>query len=151
VAKALSEARRGRDALALEPYVERLGSTEDRGNMATILVTGGFGLIQPPPDYALAADMSRAAVKLVPPDVPAARAANYVRGLAVFQQVVALDREAVRARSCPMAREMRTLLDEAGPALDAARTIDSSLVARYLSGVERFGLHVTSLIRAYCR
>ena len=151
VAKALSEGRRGREALELEPYVERLGGMEDRRTMAAILTTGGFGLIQPPPDYVLAADMSRAAVKLVPADIPAARTANFVRGLAVFQQVVALDQQAVKAKSCPLAQEMRSLLDEAGPALEAGRPINPPLVERYLSGVGGFRPHVTSLIRAYCK
>ncbi|PYP42775.1 MAG: hypothetical protein DMD43_01645 [Gemmatimonadetes bacterium] len=151
VAKALRDAKRGRDVLELTPYVERLGSPVDRENMAAILSTGGFGFVQPPPDYALAAEMGRTALRLAPPEGPSARLANLVRGLAVFQQMVSLDDQAVKSKSCPIARQMRAFLDEAGPALEAGRTLNERLVARYLDGVRGFGPHITSLVRAYCR
>ena len=151
VAKSLSEAKRVKDAAELSPYIERLGSPEDKENMAAILATGAFPLLQPPPDYPLAADMARAALKLAPPDSQIHRFGNYILGLALFQRMLLLDDPAVKTKSCPLAQEMKGYLDEAGPALEAGRAINEAVVTRYLTGVQGFRPHVESLIKAYCK
>lgn len=151
VAKALADAKRVKEAAELSPYIERLGSAEDKENMAVILATGAFPLLQPPPDYPVAADMARAALKLAPPNSQIHRFGNYVLGLALFQQVLPLDDPAVKSKSCPMSQQMKALLDEARPALEAGRQINETVVTRYLAGVDGFLTHVNSMIKAYCK
>jgi tetratricopeptide (TPR) repeat protein len=151
VAKALGDAKRVKDALELVPYIERLGSAEDKQNMAAILATGAFPLLQPPPDYPLAADIARASLKLAPPNSQIFKLGNYILGLALFQQVVGLDEEAVKTKSCPLAQQMKTLLTEAGPALEAGRTINEGVVGARLQALEQFGKHIDSLIKVYCK
>jgi len=151
VAKALSDAKRAKDALELVPYVERLGSPEDKQNMGAILATGAFPLLQPPPNYPLAADITKAALKLVPPNSQIFKFANYILGLSLFQQVAGMDQEAVSTKSCPMAQQMKALLAEAGPALEAGRTINEAVVKARLDALDQFGKHIDSLIKVYCK
>jgi tetratricopeptide (TPR) repeat protein len=151
VAKALGDAKRGKEALELTPYIERLGSPEDKQNMGSILATAGFGFVQPPPDYLLAADLARAALKLAPAGTPTVRFANFVLGLSLFQQMLALDDAAVKGKSCPSAQQMKTLLGEAGPALEAGRSINEAFIAPRIQSLDQFGKHIDSLIKAYCK
>ncbi|HEV8613628.1 MAG TPA: hypothetical protein VGQ73_08950, partial [Gemmatimonadales bacterium] len=152
VAKVLSEAKRGRDAMELAPYIERLGSPEDKQNMGRILATGGFSFVQPPaPDYPLAADMARAALKLLPADDQTARFANFVLGLALFQQMVSLDKEATETKSCPLSQQMKTLLGEAAPAMQAGRSINEGFMGQRIQALEQFGKHIDSMIKVYCK
>ena len=151
VAKALSEAKRGKEALELAPYIERLGGPEDKQNMGSILATGGFAFVQPPPDYQLAADMARASLKLAPPGTPTVRFANFVLGLSLFQQMIALDKDATEGKSCPSAQQMKTLIGEVAPALEAGRTINEAFIAPRIASLDQFGKHIDSLIKAYCK
>jgi tetratricopeptide (TPR) repeat protein len=152
VAKALSEAKRGRDAMELAPYLERLGSPEEKQNMGAILATGGFSFVQPPsPDYVLAADMARAALKLLPAASQTHRFANFVLGLSLFQQMIGLDDQAVKTKSCPLSQQMKALLDEATPAMQEGRSINEAFMAPRIQALDQFGKHIDSLIKAYCK
>jgi tetratricopeptide (TPR) repeat protein len=151
VSKALSEAKRGKEVLEFVPFIERLGSAEDKQNMAAILSTGGFAFVQPPPDYPLAAELARGALKLAPAGTPTVRFANFVLGLSLFQQMLALDDSATKGKSCPAAQQMKTLLGEAGPALEAGRTINEAFVGPRIQSLDQFGKHIDSLIKAYCK
>jgi tetratricopeptide (TPR) repeat protein len=151
VAKALADAKRVKDAMELAPYIERIGSAEDKQNMAAILATGAFPLLQPPPDYPLAAEIARASLKLAPPNSQLFKLGNYILGLALFQQMVGLDEEAVKTKSCPLSQQMKTLLTEAGPVLEAGRSINEGFVAPRLQALDQFGKHIDSLIKAYCK
>jgi len=151
VAKALGDAKRGKEALEFTPYIERLGSPEDKQNMGSILATAGFGFVQPPPDYVLAVDLARAALKLAPAGTPTLRFANFVLGLSLFQQMLALDDTAVKGKSCPAAQQMKTLLTEAGPALEAGRSINEAFMKPRIDSLDQFGKHIDSLIKAYCK
>ncbi|HEV8149758.1 MAG TPA: hypothetical protein VGP61_06195, partial [Gemmatimonadales bacterium] len=152
VAKALSEAKRGRDAMELAPYLERLGSPEEKQNMGAILATGGFSFVQPPsPDYILAADMARAALKLLPAASQTHRFGNFVLGLSLFQQMIGLDDQAVKTKSCPLSQQMKALLDEATPAMQEGRSINEAFMAPRIQALDQFGKHIDSLIKAYCK
>jgi len=151
VAKALGEAKRAKEALEFTPYIERMGSSEDKQNMGSILATAGFGYIQPPPDYPLAAELARAALKVAPVGTPTVRFANFVLGLSLFQQMLALDDEAVKGKSCTAAQQMKTLHGEAGPALEAGRSINEAFMKPRLDSMDQFGKHIDSVIKAYCK
>ena len=152
VAKSLADAKRGKDALELVPYLERLGSAEEKATMGQILATGAFPYVQPPtPDYAVAAEVARASLKLLPASSSTARFANFVLGIAVFQQMAAMDSEAFNTKSCPMAQQMKTLLDEAGPALQAGRSINENFVGQRIQALDPFGKRIDQMIKAYCK
>lgn len=151
VAKALSDAKRPQDAMSLSPYIERLGGPEDKQNMAAILATGAFPLIQNPPNYPLAVDVSKASLKLAPPNSQLFKLANYIMGIALFQEVAGMDQEAVAQKSCPMAQQMKQLLADAQPALEAGKGINEGVVMARLNAVDQFNKHIDSLIKAYCK
>jgi tetratricopeptide (TPR) repeat protein len=152
VAKALVDAKRGKEALELSPYIERLGSTDDKANMSGLLALAAFHLLQKvPPDYPTAAELARAAIRMAS-GVPGRIAfANYVLGFATFLQVPPLDIQAAEQKSCELAKQARALLDEAGPALQAGRSINEAAAARYIQGVESYGPRNASLQKAYCK
>jgi tetratricopeptide (TPR) repeat protein len=153
VAKTLADTsmKRPREALALAPYIERLGSADDKRNMAVILATGALPLLQPPADWAQAAEIAREAIKLAPPNTQTQQFGNFILGLAAFQMVADMDKEATSTKSCPMARQMKALLDEAGPALLAGKAINETTIAPRLASMDQFNAHVNSLIKAYCK
>jgi hypothetical protein len=151
VAKALADAKRPKDAMELAPYIERLGSPEDKQNMGSILATSGFAFIQPPADYPLAAEVARAALKFLPAGTSVARFANFVLGVALFTEMAGLDEEAIKTKSCPLAQQMKTLLTEATPALEAGRSINEAFVSARLQVADQYGKHFDSLIKAYCK
>jgi len=149
----LADAKRGRDALALAPYIERLGGPEDKGNLAAILVRAAFPMLQPPADYLLVADMGREVVKLSPPGSQTATYGNYLLGLGVFQQVADLDTEATNNKSfsCELGQKLKAMLAEAEPALTAGRTVAEAVVAPRLNAMPQFNKHVDAIIKQYCK
>jgi hypothetical protein len=150
IAKSLADGKRGREAVALAPYIERLGRPEDKANLAAILSRGAFPMLQPPADFPQAAEMAREALKLVPSG-QSATVSNYVLGMATFFQIPPLDPEAEKQKSCPIAQQMKALLDEAGPALQAGKSINEAAVTRILQGVDGFGPRIASMLKAYCK
>jgi len=153
MAKALADTsnKRARDALTLLPYVQRLGSPEDKANMGAILASAGVPLLSGTPDYPQAAELSRAALKLLPADSRTAQLANFVLGLSTFQMMVAMDTEAAAQKSCPLSQQMKTLMDESAPALQAGRSINEGVVAPRIQALDQFTAHINSLLKAYCK
>lgn len=151
IAKSLADGKRPKEALDLVPYVERLGSPDDKGKMAAILGRGGFTLLQPPADYPVAADVGRAVIKLSQPNTPTWQLGNFVLGLATFAQIPPLDPQAEKGKSCPIAQQMKALLDEAMPALQAGRSINEATADRFIKGGEQFTPRINSMIKAYCK
>jgi hypothetical protein len=153
VAKTLADTsvKRAKDAMLLIPYIERLGSPDDKANMGAILAGAGVPLLSGTPDYPQAAELSRAALKLLPPASRTAQLANFVLGLSTFQMMVTLDAEAIAQKSCPLSQQMKTLMDEASPALHAGRSINEGVVAPRIQALDQFTAHINSLIKAYCK
>ena len=153
VAKTLADTsvKRAKDAMLLIPYIERLGSPDDKANMGAILAGAGVPLLSGTPDYPQAAELSRAALKLLPPASRTAQLANFVLGLSTFQMMVTLDAEAIAQKSCPLSQQMETLMDEASPALHAGRSINEGVVAPRIQALDQFTAHINSLIKAYCK
>jgi tetratricopeptide (TPR) repeat protein len=151
IMKSLADAKRGREALGLAAYLERLGSADDKGNAAAILARGAFPFLQPPADWSLAADMAREVLKIAPAGSQTAKVGNFVLGISAFQMVADMDKEATSTKSCPMAQQMKKLLEEAGPALLAGKEINEATIAPRLSSMDQFLAHVNSQIKAYCK
>ena len=125
-------------------------------NPLLIVATAVIGLIafpflQPPADWTLAADMAREVLKLAPAGSQTAKVGNFVLGISAFQMVADMDKEATSTKSCPMAQQMKKLLEEAGPALLAGKEINEATIAPRLSSMDQFLAHVNSQIKAYCK
>jgi hypothetical protein len=102
-------------------------------------------------DFPLAADMMRRALPYAAPGSPLHVNASYFLGVATFFQIPPLDPQAEAGKSCPLAQQMQSLLDEAGPALTAGRSAAETQVAQWLGYVESLRPRVAGMIRSYCR
>jgi tetratricopeptide (TPR) repeat protein len=151
VAKALGDAKRGKEALELAPYIERLGSPEDKQTMASIVITAGFALMQPPQDWVTAAELARGGLKLVAAESNIARFGNFVLGVSLFQQMAGMDQQTFDTKSCPGAQQMKVLLDEAGPAMEAGRSIQEAFVSQRIGYLETFAKRIDQMIKAFCK
>jgi hypothetical protein len=65
--------------------------------------------------------------------------------------MVAMDAEAIATKSCPLSQQMKTLMDEAAPALQAGRSINEGVVAPRIQALDQFTAHINSLLKAYCK
>lgn len=152
VIQKLAQAKRAADALALAPYVERLGSLEDKGNLAAILVQAAFQMLSNP-NYPLLAEMGREVVKLSQPGSQTLTYGNYLVGVSLFQQMVEIDNQAIQNKSftCEIGQQLKGMLAEVGPTLTAGRTVQESFVAPRLQALEQFGKHFDAVIKQYCK
>jgi tetratricopeptide (TPR) repeat protein len=154
VIQKLAEAKRIRDAIALGPYVERIGSPEDKQNYAAILIRPSFELMQvQPPDWALIADAGREIVKFAGTNAQATTYGSYLLGLGVFQQVAELDTQAQanKSFSCELGQKLKSMLAEAEPALNAGKSVAEAVVTARLNAVPQFNKHLDAVIKQYCK
>jgi tetratricopeptide (TPR) repeat protein len=154
VIQKLAEASRIRDAIALGPYVERLGSSEDKQNYAAILIRPSFALMQAQPqDWVLIADAGREIVKFAGTNAQATTYGSYLLGLGLFQQVAELDTQAQtnKAFSCELGQKLKAMLAEAEPALNAGKSVAEAVVTARLNAVPQFNKHLDAVIKQYCK
>ncbi len=154
VIQKLAAAKRLRDAMALGPYVERLGSPDDKQNYAAILIKPSFESMQvQPPDWALVADAGREIVKFSGAESPAATYGNYLLGLGLFQQVAEMDSEATtnKAFTCELGQKMKSMLAEAEPAMNAGKSVAEAVITARLNAIPQFNKHVDAIIKQYCK
>lgn len=154
VIQKLAEAKRIRDAIALGPYVERLGSPEDKQNYAALLIRPSFELMQAqPPDWALIADAGKEIIKFSPAGAQGVTYGNYLLGLGLFQQVAELDTQAQtnKSFSCEVGQKLKAMLAEAEPALNAGKSVAEAVVAARLNAVPQFNKHLDAVIKQYCK
>jgi tetratricopeptide (TPR) repeat protein len=151
--KALGEAKRGKEAMEFGQYIDRLGGPGDKQNLSVILAQNALPLLQQGADQnlPLAADMARKALTYAQPGTPLHRLGSYALGLSTFFQAAALDSETEKGKSCEGARKMKTLFEEAGPALREGREMQAAYIDNLIKGLDGFTPRVNSMIKAYCK
>jgi tetratricopeptide (TPR) repeat protein len=149
VVKALIDGNRLRDALPLATSIERFGDDDAKLNYANLVARGALGLLQT--DLPTALEASRSAAKLSPKGSQVNALANYVLGIAAVVSASKLDAEATSTKSCDIAKQMQTLIDEAGPALELGKSINPDAVAKYQQGVVGYGPRLAQMQKAYCK
>jgi hypothetical protein len=150
--QALGSATRYVEMIELGAFIEQYGNPDDKQNYAGLLLQAAQPMIgQTPQDWPLIASLARKAVSLLPADSQVSISANYFLGVSTFFQIPPLDQQVEAAKSCEMAQQMRSLLDEAGPALTAGRSIAEQQVSQWLGYVEQLRPRIASLNTAYCR
>jgi tetratricopeptide (TPR) repeat protein len=144
--------KRVKDVIQLVPFIERLGTPEDKSNLGAIITTGALPLLSGVPDYPAAAELSRAALKLLDKSSRTAQYANYVLGLSNFQMLLELDKLAFEQKSCEHVQKLKPLLDEAVPALQAGRSANEAIVAPRLQYLEtQAPMRIAQLTKAFCK
>lgn len=151
VAQALFNANRPDEAMEFIGLVERNGDEVSKPQAAGLLVNGAVPLLQgDTAKYDVAGAMLRRAVALAP-DAAFSPAANYLLGVADLQQVQKIDPETERQKSCALAREESTLIDEAGIALEKGAAYRPAESARLLEAVGQYKKRIATMVRSYCR
>jgi tetratricopeptide (TPR) repeat protein len=126
VAFALNEAKNRQDQKQFKEsdpfiaFVAAHGDVQARDGAAGFMLQGVLPLLQPPPQWAAAADSLRAVKRLANPTGRLAPIANYFLGLSLVNLIVSKDQEAEKQKSCDAARQVEALSAEADSTLAGA-------------------------------
>jgi predicted Zn-dependent protease len=150
-AKALIDAKRPKEAVPFLDFAIKHGDPQAKENAAALLYTGAAPLLQQPQDLAGASELLRLAVQAANPAGKVAPAANYLLGLATLFQVPQIDPQAEKQKSCDLAKQEETLLNEAETALTAGRTANQEAVDKNLGIIKKYKPRVASMLKAYCK
>jgi tetratricopeptide (TPR) repeat protein len=143
---------RAKEALPFLEYAMKYGDPQAKENAAALLYTAGAKLLQSQPqDLAGAAELLRVAVQNANPAGKVGPASNYLLGLATLFQVPQLDPQAEKQKSCDIAKQMETLLNESETALTAGRAANQEAVDKNLGIIKQYKPRVASMLKAYCK
>jgi len=143
---------RAKEALPFLEYAMKYGDPQAKENAAALLYTAGAKLLQSQPqDLAGAAELLRLAVQNANPAGKVGPASNYLLGLATLFQVPQLDPQAEKQKSCDIAKQMETLLNESETALTAGRAANQEAVDKNLGIIKQYKPRVASMQKAYCK
>jgi hypothetical protein len=142
---------RAKEALPFLEFAIKYGDPQAKENAAALLYTAGAKLLQQPQDLAGAAELLRLAVQSANPSGKVGPASNYLLGLATLFQVPQLDPQAEKGKSCDLAKQMETLLNESETALTAGRAVNQEAVDKNLGIVKQYKPRVASMLKAYCK
>lgn len=156
---ALQEAKTRQDAKdykGSDPFVAfaaRYGDAAARDGAAAFMLQGVTPMLQPPQNWQLIADSTRAILKLANPAGKVAPIANHFLGLSLVNLIAAADKAAEAQKSCDIARSIETMSAEAVSAFTAADSYAAQKPARdqmlkYVSGLKP---RTTSMIHVYCK
>jgi tetratricopeptide (TPR) repeat protein len=151
-AAAAASPSRAKEALPFLEYAMKYGDPQAKENAAALLYTAGAKLLQSQPqDLAGAAELLRLAVQNANPAGKVGPASNYLLGLATLFQVPQLDPQAEKQKSCDIAKQMETLLNESETALTAGRAANQEAVDKNLGIIKQYKPRVASMQKAYCK
>ena len=150
-AKALVDNKRGKDAIPLLEMAIAKGDASDKENAAALLLQGAAPMLQEPQDLITAAQMLQLSVKTADPNGKVAAPANLLLGYADFFQVPKLDPEVEAQKSCDLARQEETLLNEAETAFTKGRSIKPEAADKFLGYIAQYKPRAAALVKAYCK
>ncbi len=150
-AKALIDAKRPKEALPFAEFAIAHGDAQAKENAAALLYTGAAPLLQQPQDLQGASELLKVAVAAANPAGKVRPAANYLLGLATLFQVPQIDPQAEKQKSCDLAKQEETLLNDAETALTAGKSVNEEAVTKNLGIIKQYKPRVASMLKAYCK
>jgi tetratricopeptide (TPR) repeat protein len=158
-AKASLDAKQATEAGPFLDFASRYGDAQAKEGAAGLLLNGTLTLLQPPANYAAAADGLRKVVAVASPQGRYAPIANYYLGFSLVNMVIAADKEAEAQKSCDTAKRVESMTAEGETALTLAapylQTPQGAGQAKsyeqlkgYLVGLKP---RTTSMIKVYCK
>ena len=143
---------RAKEALPFLEFAIRYGDPQAKENAAALMYSAGAKLLQQQPqDLQGAAELLRRAVEVANPTGKVGPASSYLLGLATLFQVPQIDPLAEKQKSCDLARQEETLLNEAETALTAGRSVNPEAVDKNLGIIKQYRPRVASMLKAYCK
>ena len=142
---------RTKEAVPFLQFAIQHGDPQQKEQAAALLYTGAAPLLQQPQDLQGAAELLKMAVGAANPSGKVYPAANYLLGLATLFQVPQIDPQAEKGKSCDLAKQEETLLNDAETALNAGQSVNADAVAKNLGIIKQYKPRVASMIKAYCK
>lgn len=149
--EALAKAGRMAEATPYVEFVQRHGDTDQRDRAAAALFNEARAKLTEPQDLKAATDLSRLSVQLADTAGRVAPSANLVLGIAALAQAGRLDQDVVAKKSCEMARQEQSLLEESDSAFTRAQSANPQLVAQRQDLVKKAKPRAAALVKAYCK
>lgn len=145
-----------------EPFVAFAalhGDAQAKDGAAALMFQGVVPLLQPPQQWALAADSLKVVRQLANPTGRLAGIVNYYLSLSLVNVIVAKDQEAEKGKSCDIARQLDKLEAEVDGSLAASESYIKSpngaaqektwtQLKGYITGLKP---RTASMIKAYCK
>jgi tetratricopeptide (TPR) repeat protein len=142
---------RTKEAVPFLQFAIQHGDPQQKEQAAALLYTGAAPLLQQPQDLQGAAELLKMAVGAANPSGKVYPAANYLLGLATLFQVPQVDPQAEKGKSCDLAKQEETLLNDAETALNAGQSVNPDAVAKNLGIIKQYKPRVASMKKAYCK
>lgn len=142
---------RTKEAVPFLQFAIQHGDPQQKEQAAALLYTGAAPLLQQPQDLQGAAELLKMAVGTANPSGKVYPAANYLLGLATLFQVPQVDPLAEKGKSCDLAKQEETLLNDAETALNAGQSVNPDAVAKNLGIIKQYKPRVASMKKAYCK
>jgi len=150
-APAPAPTHRTKEAVPFLQFAIQHGDPQQKEQAAALLYTGAAPLLQQPQDLQGAAELLKMAVGAANPSGKVHPAANYLLGLATLFQVPQVDPQAEKGKSCDLAKQEETLLNDAETALNAGQSVNPDAVAKNLGIIKQYKPRVASMLKAYCK
>jgi len=152
LAQTMINNKQTKEALPLVQLVAQKGDSQAKENAAALLYQAAAPMLQEPTqDYAGAADLLRTAVTTANPSGKVYPAANYLLGLATLLQVPQVDPKAEKGKSCDLAKQESSLLDESEKTFTAGQSANQEVATRNLGIIAKYKPRAASMIKAYCK
>jgi tetratricopeptide (TPR) repeat protein len=142
---------RTKEAVPFLQFAIQHGDPQQKEQAAALLYTGAAPLLQQPQDLQGASELLKMAVGAANPSGKVYPAANYLLGLATLFQVPQVDPQAEKGKSCDLAKQEETLLNDAETALNAGQSVNPDAVAKNLGIIKQYKPRVASMLKAYCK
>jgi tetratricopeptide (TPR) repeat protein len=142
---------RTKEAVPFLQFAIQHGDPQQKEQAAALLYTGAAPLLQQPQDLQGAAELLKMATGAANPSGKVYPAANYLLGLATLFQVPQVDPLAEKGKSCDLAKQEETLLNDAETALNAGQSVNPDAVAKNLGIIKQYKPRVASMLKAYCK
>ena len=144
-------AHRAKEAVPFLEFAIKYGDPQAKEKAAALLYTGAAPLLQQPQDLAGAAELLEMAVERGNPSGKVYPAANYLLGLATLFQVPQVDPQAEKRKSCDLAKQEETLLNDAGDRAHRGPAVNQEAVDKNLGIIKQYKPRVASMKKAYCK
>ena len=142
---------RTKEAVPFLQFAIQHGDPQQKEQAAALLYTGAAPLLQQPQDLQGASELLKMAVAAANPSGKVYPAANYLLGLATLFQVPQVDPQAEKGKSCDLAHQEESLLNDAEKYLTAGQSVNQEAVNKNLGIIKQYKPRVASMIKAYCK
>jgi tetratricopeptide (TPR) repeat protein len=138
-------------------YVKKYANPQEKEQLAAVLLNAAIPALQGDSakgiarNYEAAGTYAMQAGQLASPGGKVKGTADYILGIAYFQQAAEMDPQTEKQKSCEMAVKEEQLIISADSALALGQAAQPETVAKYRSGVKQFQPRIKAMKKSYCK